>query len=1538
MALNPGNIAFVGFNADGSDNLAFVALVDIAIGETIYFEDNEWNGTSFIDTNEGAFSWTATSVVTAGTIVRIDNIGSGTLTASTGTVTIPVAGRGTNRGISASEDVIYAYQGTPGVPTQFLTAIANNGFSTTSAGLLTNTGLTAGVNAIDLSVVDAGADIAAYTGSRTGQTNFSDYLALINNPSNWQTQDATGDQNADGIFPDIPFSGALFSVATANPTVNLSASSNTGSEAGTTVITLTATASSNVATSQTVVVSVTGSGITAGDYVLSNTTITIPAGFNSGNVTFTIADDDAIEGLETAIVSISNPSSGLTLGTTTSQSIAITDNDNPVTIAPTITETTVTPFVNLAATGSGIVSGVIGDPTDPARTLGIDFAIADGDTDVNSLTVTVASSNPSVVPNANLTLTGTGANRNLKINPVAVGTADITVTVSDGINSNSYVINYAASAGSSTPNTTRFHTGTSDASTAIAIDSGFMFVADDEDQTLRLYDRNDSGLALNSFDFTTALGLTQTTGTPPRPREVDIEASTRIGNTIYWMGSHSNSSGGSDRPNRERIFATTLSGTGAAATLTFSDRYDFLEDDLIAWDNTNGHGLGAGFLGLAASAANGVLPEQSNGFNIEGLTIAPDGTTAYVAFRAPLENTTLRTKALIVPVLNFNSLVVDGNVGSRAAGSATFGAPIQLDLGGRGIRSIERNNTGQYVIIAGSAGATGDFQLYTWSGQPTDAPILSSVDLNALAAGGSFESIVEVPDNLTSASQIQVLVDNGDNVWYPGAPAIGTTISKELPQDNFQKFRSDLITNLGTVVPLPPTKIHTIQGSGTATPLTGTAAQNLTIEGIVVGYFPSANGLRGFYVQEEDSDRDGNDATSEGIFVFDPNGLFAAGKVGQKVRVRGNASEAFGQTQLTLSAAPTVLGENLLSQVTPTIVNLNATPNLGTNLERYEGMLVQFSQQLTVTEHFNLDRFGEISLSANGILQTPTDNIDPNDSPASGTSSSGTNNAAAVNAQQAANNGVKITLDDGSNVQNPNVLPYINRTPGEAATIRIGSTIDNLTGVLGFGFSQYRIQRNPYDVNDGLNQNYALDINYAPRPDAPTVGGSVKVASFNVLNYFTTLANGSNNARGANSAAEFQRQKVKIISAISQLNADVVGLIEMENNGTTAIADLVAGLNAVQGAGTYAFINDPAGYNSLPGGSDAIKVAFIYKPGKVTPVGNAIAPNNAAFTEGRAPVAQVFQEIATGERFTPIINHFKSKSSAASLPGDSNQNDGQGLSNATRKAQATALADFISDTVVPQSGEGDVLILGDLNAYSEEDPIDILRSRGYTKLATEDGYIFDGQAGSLDHALVTASLNGQVSGAAKWNINAYEPDALDYNDQTQDTGETFVGNRDGSLYQPDAFRSSDHDPLLVGLNLNSQKNIINGSAVRRDVLTGTTGEDVITGFEGADVLTGGEGRDRFVYQSIRDAGDHITDFQVGQDLLVLTDLFRSLNLPNLTLTTAISEGYLGFLAKGSDTALLIDRDGGIGGGRATPFITVQNVTPTELNNALNFVL
>ncbi|MEP7043099.1 MAG: DUF3616 domain-containing protein [Dokdonella sp.] len=456
--------------------------------------------------------------------------------------------------------------------------------------------------------------------------------------------------------------------------------------------------------------------------------------------------------------------------------------------APTITvdDSATSLYLDLAATTAGAASGVIDDPTDPAATTGIGFTFAvSGGGDASTLTISAASSNPDVVDASGLALSGAGAARQLTITPHGVGYATITVSATDADNNTgTYAISYAASAAAAQPSTTRFHTGASDASATIAVDADTMLVADDETNILRLYSRHQSGLPLAGFDFTSQLNLTD----PDNP-EMDLEGSTRIDNHLFWTGSYSNSKNFHVRPNRHRVFATDLSGSGANAALAYVGRYDWLLEDLVAWDQNNGHGLGANALGFAASSAEGVDSKTPAGFNIEGLSIAPDGGTAYFAFRAPLLPTNDRHQALIVPVLDFQALV--GTADSQPQGSATFGAPIFLDLGGRGIRSLDRNASGQFLITAGPTGdATGiapsDFRLYAWTGNPADAPLELGVDLTALDVnGGSFESIAELPDPLGVGTVLQFLLDNGDSAWYGDGIA-----AKDLTESRFKKATS----------------------------------------------------------------------------------------------------------------------------------------------------------------------------------------------------------------------------------------------------------------------------------------------------------------------------------------------------------------------------------------------------------------------------------------------------------------------------------------------------------------------------------------------------------------------------------------------------------------------------------------------------------------------------------------------------------------------------------------------------------------------------
>lgn len=608
----------------------------------------------------------------------------------------------------------------------------------------------------------------------------------------------------------------------------------------------------------------------------------------------------------------------------------------------------------------------------------------------------------------------------------------------------------------------------------------------------------------------------------------------------------------------------------------------------------------------------------------------------------------------------------------------------------------------------------------------------------------------------------------------------------------------------------PATRIHDIQGSGTSSPLIGTS--NVVIEGVVVGdYQNTTTQLSGFHVQEEDADADADPATSEGIFVFD-NGFGVDVNPGDVVRVRGTVSEFSDLTELSSVNVVQVCSSG--NSVTAANVNLPVT-NLN-DWERFESMLVNIPQDLTATETFTLGRFGEVSLSVNGRLRNPTNIVAP---------------GAPAIAQQDLNDRSRILLDDGNGQQN--IDPTIHPTGGLSAanTLRSGYTVHGLSGVLEQRFGVYRVQPvGPVSFDASTNLRTP-----APSP----VGGNLKVAALNVLNFFTTLdvgtpicgPTGGLDCRGANSAFEFTRQRDKIINAILAINPDIAGLMEVQNDATATIQNLVDGLNAVAGAGTYTYINT----GTI--GTDAIKVALIYKPASVTPVGAyAILDSsvNPLFldTKNRPTLAQTFMRNANSSKLTVVVNHLKSKGSACNDVGDPDTGDGQGNCNLTRNKAATALVSWLAGDPTG-SGDPDFLVVGDMNSYAKEDPITTIKNGGYTNLleiligADAYSYVFDGQSGYLDHALASSSLNSQVAGVTEWHNNADEPTVLDYNVEFK------TANQINTFYTSEPYRASDHDPVVVGLNLNDPPTVDAGGpysvAEGGSVLVTATGNDPNTG-------------------------------------------------------------------------------------------------------------
>jgi predicted extracellular nuclease len=852
------------------------------------------------------------------------------------------------------------------------------------------------------------------------------------------------------------------------------------------------------------------------------------------------------------------------------------------------------------------------------------------------------------------------------------------------------------------------------------------------------------------------------------------------------------------------------------------------------------------------------VPEAYIADATEGPSLAGKVTPVQVTLPAAADNQPLLQLRVITTNAPGNDEWVGiDNISVQGGGTGAVNQPIVTTCPALAIQS---GDAGSVTVSATDADSVVD--AFSLTGALPDGVTVDGF-APATADGGSASAQVSVAAG-TASGQYSIGLRFTNNEAQEGSCSVDITVAAP-----------------AAIVPIPA-----IQGSGDASPLNG---QVVTTEGVVSAVFP---GLSGYTLQDESGD--GDVSTSDGIFVYAPGNTAV---VGQRLRLTASVTEFNTVTQLTSPSAIQVLGSG--ASITPTDIVLPEA--FEGELERYEGMLVRILSPLTVSQNFFQGRYGQVTLSAEGRLEIPT-NRHPAGSP----------EALAMREENARR---RIVLDDGRTAQNPNPIPFI----GADNTLRAGDTVEMLTGVIDHGLitasstgpRDYKIHPTVEPVIERTHPRTAF-----PEP----VGGNVKVASFNVLNYFTTIdqvgascfpTNTKSDCRGADSALEFTRQQAKIVAALRAMDVDVIGLMEIENNGQGAVDNLVAALNAAYNADVYAAVGLPEGGT----GDDAIRQAMIYKPAKLSLVGSAIS--DTAAIHDRPPLAQTFAA-TNGERFSVVVNHFKSKGCGIATGAEADQGDGQGCWNALRVQQAAALQTFV-EQLPGRGGSTDVLVIGDLNAYAKEDPILALASAGLTDLAAgielNYTYTFDGESGALDHALASAALAGKVSGITQWHINTDEPSVIDYNTEFKPQ----------DLYAPNAFRSSDHDPVIVGLNL--LRTIVGGAG--RDTLIGTPGDDVITGGEGADLLTGGGGADTFVYRSLRDALDTITDFDPQQDRLDLRQLLAGVTSGVDPLTS----GHISLRRTGANTMVMFDADGTAGRATARPLVVLRNVQPVQLGGA-----
>lgn len=689
------------------------------------------------------------------------------------------------------------------------------------------------------------------------------------------------------------------------------------------------------------------------------------------------------------------------------------------------------------------------------------------------------------------------------------------------------------------------------------------------------------------------------------------------------------------------------------------------------------------------------------------------------------------------------------------------------------------------------------------------------VDFLGYGAGVSFETapaVVDGPNGTPNALVRTDFVDTDDN------SADFTNTTTVTPQGSGGAAPEPQPTEEPSPEPTTPvpgevTPIRDIQGTGATTPLAGTV---VTTRGVVTAAYPTG-GYNGFFLQTEGTggaiDQAAHTA-SDAIFVY---GTAAAASVsiGDHVEVTGTAGEYYGQTQLTADAASVRILTDAAAEVAPAEITW---PKTDEERERFEGMLLAPQGDFTVTNTYSTNQYAEVGLAAGTTpLRTPTDVARP-DTP---------EYVAAV----ADNNARAVVLDDGASLDflrsaRDVPLPYVSLTD----PVRVGAPVTFTRPVI----LDYRNNAWKFQPTEQLTVDNAATVQPATFANTRTaspepVGGTVKISSFNVLNYFTTTAESvgctstyddrdgnpvtadtcpAPGPRGAADDANLQRQQAKIVAAVNGLGADVVSLEEIENSAVfgkdrdDALSTLVDALNDALGSEAWTFVPSPA---ELPASEDVIRTAFIYKKAVVAPVGDSVILDDPAFANARQPLAQAFAPVDDPDAtILAIVNHFKSKGDSRPAATGDNANGIQGAFNGDRVRQAQALGAFAAERSAA-IGTDDVFLLGDFNAYTQEDPIQTLRSFGFEPLEAGTGkysYSFSGQSGSLDHVLASPSARELVTGTDIWNINAVEALALEYSRYNYNAL---------NFYDETPYRSSDHDPVVVGLDLSSttELNLLN---------------------------------------------------------------------------------------------------------------------------------
>ncbi len=616
----------------------------------------------------------------------------------------------------------------------------------------------------------------------------------------------------------------------------------------------------------------------------------------------------------------------------------------------------------------------------------------------------------------------------------------------------------------------------------------------------------------------------------------------------------------------------------------------------------------------------------------------------------------------------------------------------------------------------------------------------------------------------------------------------------------------------------PATLISAIQGNAATSPLNG----NWVIVEAIVTFDSQGDGsteqYKGFFLQEENADADTDATTSEGLFVENTSNAVVTS---DKVRLGGLAVESNGITQLKFINDLTICGSG---EALPTAASLTFPLTSLDQLEAVEGMSVTIDTPMIVSDFYGTGygfiNYGQFVASSKLHYQPTT---------------------LAAPSVESYNNAItafkldSILIDDGVAASNPDVIPFPTAA-GYSNTnyFRVGFELSNLAGVVhGYDNGSTKL---PYSLIPSTSPTFVPTAKY-DRTLEPYIDGSenLVIASMNVLNLFNGIENEANETffptlteeknktfgdyRGANSAEDYTIQLSKIVAAISAMDADIVGLMEIENDGfgeKSSIKALTDALNAeVAVENEYAFVN--AGEKI---GDDAIAVGLLYRKNVLSPVGTTVIldssnsprdENNEPLfldTKNRPSLIQTLKHHESDQTITIAVNHLKSKGSNCDALSDPDLGNGAGNCNITRSRAAQALATFLSDN--PTGVEtNNIIMVGDFNSYAKEDPIIALEEAGFTNLKDTDksteeipfSYSYSGFLGSLDYIIGSAAMTESLLSIDAWHINSVESDVLDY-DTTLDPYE----KNDTYASADDPYYSSDHDPIVAAFYLEELDN------------------------------------------------------------------------------------------------------------------------------------